>query len=282
MKDLESFKQTISREFLEHPVILENRYTRWFAGGEAAPEQVRDLLIQFSVFSNYFLVIQAKRMVLAATEEAERCARQILVNECGVGLDAESGSAEGRTFSSSNAHLNWLRQCARPLGLGPMELGRWESASPATRNFLKGLERNYSHPDPSVGAGASFAVENWASHGIGGGAELETHNFWSQLISGLEAFNERERLPQGLEPLPLGFFRWHFEVESGHRANVWEALERDFSRPDFNPRKFLKGGRAALDSVRLFWTGLDEARQQRERPSLRSAPDHINVAQWAV
>ena len=34
-----------------HPVVVDNRYTAWFAKGEATADEVRHLTVQFSVFS---------------------------------------------------------------------------------------------------------------------------------------------------------------------------------------------------------------------------------------
>ncbi len=262
MRDLESFKAVIQREFLSHPVVVSNPYTAWFAQGEADTDQMMDLINQFSVFSNHFLVLQVKRMVNASTIEGERCARNILMNECGVALDPRSGLVEGKSFSTANAHLNWLREIGAILGLSPMELGRWEKGSRSTRAFLDGLDRTYGNRDGQIGAGASFAIENWAAFGIGQGPELEARNFWKQLIAGVEAFNARRRVPLGLKPLPLGFFKFHFEIESGHGLNVWKELEETFDDPEFDQVKFLRGGQRALQAIKTFWLGLDRSRRR--------------------
>ena len=277
MENLEAFKTVVRRELFTHPVITENAYTSWFSRGDLDEEQVADLLVQFSVFSNHFLVLQVKRMVNAATIEGERCARNILMNECGVGLDPRTGSVEGRTFASSNAHLNWLRDAGAVLGLEPMQLGRWQAGSAATHRFLNGLDKTYGSHDGMIGAGASFAIECWAASGLGGGPRLEAGNFWRQLIRGLESFNAR-RKADGLEPVPLGFFKFHAEIEAGHGVNVWRELEETFAQPGFDAKKFLKGGKKALDAIELFWLGLDDSRRSLGRDALAG----VNVAQWAL
>lgn len=249
----DALRRRIETEFFRHPVIVRNPYTRWFKRGLASDDQVRDLLLQFSVFSNHFIVLQAKRMVNAATEEGERSARMILVSECGVAMDGHTGSAEGRTFATRNAHLNWLRDCARPLGLDPRRMGRWDVGSPATHAFLEGLDRTYGSRDGDTGAGASFAIENWAAFGIGGPQEGE--NFWKELIVGLEKVNERRR-GEGSQPLPLAFFTYHFQLETGHGANVWREFVDMAGAPGFDGEKFLQGGRDALDAIHTFWLGL--------------------------
>lgn len=256
---LSSFKEILGREFFRHPVILDNAYTRWFREGEANFAQVEELLLQFSVFSNHFLIAQTKRMVNAANESAERGARFILMSECGVELDRASGSTEGRTFKSANAHINWLREAGTAIGIDARRMGRWATGTPATHAFLDGLDRTYGSRDGWIGAGASFAIENWAAFGIGREPALEAKNFWKELIAGLEGFN-RQRRKEGLAALPLDFFQYHFELESGHGANVWHELEEAFTDEEFNTDKFLTGGIEALDSIHTFWKGLDSRR----------------------
>lgn len=277
MKDLEAFKSVVRKELFTHPVITSNPFTSWFARGEADEDQVAELITQFSVFSNHFLVLQVKRMVNAGTLEGERCARNILMNECGVGIDPRTGSVEGRTFATGNAHLNWLRDAGAVIGIEPMKLGRWASASDATKAFLNGLDKTYGSHDPMINAGASFAIECWAASGLGGGPELEAGNFWRQLIKGLEAVNER-RGADGLDPIPLGFFKFHAEIEAGHGVNVWRELEETFEQPGFDAKRFLKGGKKALEAIETFWLGLDDHR----RASGRDALAGVNVAQWAL
>lgn len=277
MENLEAFKSVVRKELFTHPVITDNPFTSWFARGEADEEQVADLLVQFSVFSNHFLVLQVKRMVNAGTLEGERCARNILMNECGVGLDPRTGSVEGRTFATGNAHLNWLREAGAVIGLEPMQLGRWAQGSEATHRFLNGLDKTYGSHDPMIGAGASFAIECWAASGLGGGPRLEAGNFWRQLIRGLEAVNAR-RASEGLELIPLAFFKFHAEIEAGHGVNVWRELEETFAMPGFDQKKFIRGGKKALDAIEVFWMGLDASRRENGRDALAG----VNISQWAL
>ena len=277
MNDSEAFKSVVRKELFTHPVITGNPFTSWFARGEADEEQVADLLVQFSVFSNHFLVLQVKRMVNAGTLEGERCARNILMNECGVGLDPRTGSVEGRTFATGNAHLNWLREAGAAIGLEPMELGRWSQGSDATHRFLTGLDKTYGSHDAMTGAGASFAIECWAASGLGGGERLEAGNFWRQLIRGLETVNLR-RAAEGHPVIPLGFFKFHAEIEAGHAVNVWRELEETFAQPGFDEKRFLRGGKKALDAIEVFWRGLDASRRENGRDALAG----VNISQWAV
>ena len=280
MPRFEDFRRRVEDEILAHPVVQANPYTSWFKRGLADEAQVKDLIEQFSVFSNHFLVVQAKRLVNAGTEEGERCARAILVNECGVAMEPKTGSTEGRTFANHNAHLEWLRETGKALGLDPRKLGRWDLGREETHEFLDGLDRTYGSRDGLVGAGASFAIESWAAFGIGKGPALEDRNFWHELIAGLEAFDKRLRRPQGLAPLPLGFFRFHFVTEAGHGLAVWDELKASFDSPDFDPEVFLEAGREALDAIELFWAGLDRERRRLSAPAAPAKADaELDLAQ---
>ena len=116
---MERFKARLEAEVLSHPVITANPYTRWFEQGEISPEQARAFLIQFSVFSNEFLVAQLRKMLNAETLDEMRTSKEILANEIGVGFrgniehgDPElgniTGSIEGGTFHFRAAHFELL------------------------------------------------------------------------------------------------------------------------------------------------------------------------------
>lgn len=254
------FLATIENDFFQHPVIQNNPYTKWFKNGEANTAQVRDMIMQFSVFSNHFLVVQCKRMVNANTEEGEKGARWILANEIGVNLDPKTGSCEGQKFFTKAAHINWLRDTAAPLGLDARKMGSWDVGTEATHKFLNGLDETYGSRDVNVGAGASFAIESWAAFGIGKGPQAESNNFWRELVVGLDSYNTNYQKPKGLPEIPVGFFQFHFEIESGHGANVFHELEETFFDKAFNQQKYLEGGSKALEAIYTFWCGLDEAR----------------------
>ena len=251
-QEFSHFLATIEKDFFQHPVIQNNPYTKWFKQGEANTEQVKEMILQFSVFSNHFLVVQCKRMVNARTEEGEKGARWILANEIGVALDPKTGSCEGQKFSTRAAHINWLRNTAAPLGINPRDLGRWDIGTKASHDFIHGLDETYGSFDENIGSGASFAIETWAAFGIGKGPEEESNNFWHELIAGLKAYKE----------INVGFFQYHFQIESGHGANVFHELEETFFNPNFNEAKYLEGGRKALKAIYGFWLGLEETRKK--------------------
>lgn len=252
----------VEQEIYTHEVIRRNPYTHWFKQGDANTEQVKDLVIQFSVFSNHFIPLEAKRMVNAATEKEEREARSILASEIGVAINVKTGDTEGRVFSHDSAHIKWLRDIGEMLGLSRDLLGKWRIGSPATHEFLERLEKVYGSPDNAVGSGASFAIESWAGYGIGKGAEAESRNFWNELITGLDAYNKKHRVPHGLAALNAGFFRFHFKLELGHVASVEHELAEVFFSPDFDQAKWFAGASKALEAILIFWKGLDESRKK--------------------
>lgn len=261
-EEFSRFLATIDKDFFQHPVIQNNPYTKWFKKGEARPAQVKDMILQFSVFSNHFLVVQCKRMVNAGTEEGEVGARWILANEIGVTLDTKTGSCDGQKFSTRAAHINWLRDTAEPLGINRRDIGRWDLGTKASHDFIQGLDETYGSFDENVGSGASFAIESWAAFGIGKGPEAEANNFWHELVTGLKTFNAKYRKPKNLKEIHVGFFQYHFQIESGHGANVAHELEETFFSPNFNEAKYLEGGRKALKSIYTFWLGLEETRKK--------------------
>ncbi len=96
--------------------------------------------------------------------------------------------------------------------------------------------------------GAAFAVENWAAAG-----------FWKELIVGLEHV-KRTRVPD----LPLAFFTWHDKIEAQHREHVWDEFRGCYESPKFREEPFINAGVQMLDGVKMFWDGLNDARQRTE------------------
>src|SRR4051812_31774700 len=54
--DYRKFLEQVDREFMRHRIITDNKYTKWFAKGEATDAELKHMIQQFSVFSNLFLV----------------------------------------------------------------------------------------------------------------------------------------------------------------------------------------------------------------------------------
>lgn len=259
------FVERCNAELMTHPVITDNRYCRWFARGEASRENVTHFVVQFSVFSNLFLVAQLLKTINAGSLEGMRASKEILANEIGVifhkpgavrgavgdaekdgdpALVSTEGSVDGGTFRFQAAHFEWLLNLGKVLGLGFGDMGKRRHATPSTLFFCDRLAAIYGNEDPNIAEGASFAVENWAAAG-----------FWKQLVAGLDAFRRREKLD-----LPLAFFTWHDKIEDQHAGHVMDELEDLFFAEEFDEDKFLRGGRDMLAGVDAFWTGLNEHR----------------------
>jgi hypothetical protein len=253
---VEAFRRQVDELVGQHPVVVDNRYTRWFATGEATRGEVRHLAVQFSVFSHLFVEAQLRKVINAADLDTYRAGKEILLNELGVvfnagraakasaGTDpdlvATEGTVDGGRFRFGAAHFEWLLRFAAPLGLRFDELGKRRHATGPTRFFCDELLEVYGSEDASTAEGASYAVEHWAAAG-----------FWKELIAGLEAFKARE-----CPDLPLAFWTWHDKVEDQHAAHTDDELVEAFSQPWFDEQLFLRGAARMLDGVQAFWDGL--------------------------
>ncbi|MCG6870892.1 MAG: hypothetical protein LJE84_01275 [Gammaproteobacteria bacterium] len=256
------FQQQINSRLLQHPIITGNAYTAWFSDGQLNPEQVRAFIVQFSVFSNLFLIAQLHKTINADSLDSMRASKEILANEIGVvfharagaGISADAdpelvsteGSVEGGVFRFRAAHFEWLLQIAERLGLEFNDVGKRRHGTPSTLFFCDELVRLYGNEDYLISQAASYAVENWAAAG-----------FWGQLVNGLRIFNESSGMG-----LPLAFFTWHDQIEAQHAAHTQEELEEIYFGRDLNEAAFIRFGNEMLDGVAAFWTGLDEQRRQ--------------------
>lgn len=254
----------IEKEILPHEVIVNNEFTAWFSQGKFDREDLRHFLVQFSVFSNLFIVAQLLKTINAPTLESMHASKEILMNELGVvfrsqrgakvsGGDVEpelvgtEGTIEGSNFRFAAAHFEWLLRMISHVGLSYSDVGKRRHGTMSTLFFVDELARLYGSDDPHVGLGASFSVENWAAAG-----------FWKELIQGLEAFKKREA-PQ----MPLAFFTWHDRVEDQHAAHTWTELEEEYFSMELDEDKFIRAGQDMLEGVLAFWKGLNGDRLRR-------------------
>ena len=280
-KNLEAFKETIEQHFMRHPAVTGNAYTAWFARGSMTLDELRHFTVQFSVFSNQFLLAALNRAINADTLQATRESKEILMNELGViyndrgakrppagGDSPEPGSAagdhdregdpalvstegtvDGGTFRFQAAHFEWLLRFGQPLGLTFNDMGKRRQGTPSTLFFCDELFRLYGSDDYNEAMGAAFAVENWAAAG-----------FWKELIAGLERV-KREQVPS----LPLAFFTWHDKIEEQHKSHVWDELRECYDSPKFQEEPFIRAGIKMLDGVKTFWDGLESDRQNAQK-----------------
>ena len=100
-----AFKHTIERRFMQHPVVTKNEYTGWFSRGELSLDQVRHFTVQFSVFSNQFLLAALNRAINADSLQSARESKEILMNELGVIYNAG-----GKSEASDRAGGKWIRK----------------------------------------------------------------------------------------------------------------------------------------------------------------------------
>src|SRR5438874_9750218 len=135
--EFEAFRDRVEELVNNHPVVVDNTYTKWFARGEATRDEVRHLVIQFSVFSHLFVEAQLRKVMNAPTLEQYHAGKEILMNELGVvfrkegpgrGAFAEGdaagpdhvgteGTVDGSRYRHSAAHFEWLVHMAEPLGI---------------------------------------------------------------------------------------------------------------------------------------------------------------------
>src|SRR3981081_4447440 len=113
---LAEFRARVDDVVHRHPVVVDNTYPRWFAGGTATTDEVRHLTVQFSVFSHLFVEAQLRKVINAADLDTYRAGKEILMNELGVafngGVDEEGiateGTVDGSRFRFTAAHFEWL------------------------------------------------------------------------------------------------------------------------------------------------------------------------------
>jgi len=247
------FRARLEHEVLRHPVIRANPYTAWFKTGVFTAKQARAFLVQFSVFSNQFLVAQLQKVLNAETLEEMRASKEILANEIGVGfrngrgggdivLGSTLGSVEGGTFHFTAAHFELLTRMARQFGLDFADLGKRRFGTGATLHFCDELQRLYAHEDYEVAAAASWAIENWAAAG-----------FWDELVEGWQLYGKRS----GREVFDIGFFTWHARIEANHAQHTWDELDELLADHHVDQERFVRNDNLMLDAVHVFWRGLD-------------------------
>jgi hypothetical protein len=246
MKDFTKFQSRIDRELLQHPIIVCNDYTNWFESGDLDIHQIKDFVIQFSVFSNQFLIAQMNKMINANTIESMRESKEILVNELGVSFDEDT--VEGSTFRFGSAHFEWLYTLSKELGLSFNSIGHRSHGTESTLFFCDELIRLYGGSSYSISQASSYAVENWAAAG-----------FWKQLISGFKNYNERSG-----SLLPLGFFTFHDILEDKHAAHTQVELRELYDTTIIDEDEFIYYGNEMLNGVQSFWNGLETQRLARK------------------
>jgi len=261
-RDFHAFEARVNRELLHHRVITSNPYTAWFSKGEQNEAQIKAFIVQFSVFSNQFLIAQLNKVINADTLEGMRASKEILANELGVTfrkpgasrpgrageydpdhVDTE-GSVQGGVFHFEAGHIEWLWSIAKHLGLTFDQIGRRRHATPSTLHFCDELIRLYGGENYEISQAASYAVENWAAAG-----------FWKELTEGFRRYNASHGTR-----IPTGFFVWHDRLEGQHARHTQEELEEYYFQSTLDEDAFIRYGNEMLDGVAAFWDGLEAQR----------------------
>lgn len=274
IKAFQDFLAEVDQKFLQHRIITNNAYTRWFREGKATDAELQHFIQQFSVFSNQFLIAALQKIINAPTLQQSRASREILLNELGViyrklgqaigtttplteetkdregdpELVSTEGTVDGGICRFKAAHFEWLVGVAEGVGLSFADIGQRRHGRPTTLHFCDELIRLYGSEDPQIAEGASFAVENWAAAG-----------FWQELEDGLTQIKQT-RHPH----LRLAFFTWHNRVEAQHAGHTLEELEEVYFHPNFDQDKFIQGGQEILEAIAVFWDGLNDDRLQMQ------------------
>ena len=286
-KDFETFKDTVDRKLMHHPVVVDNGYTAWFAESRVPLDHLRHFTVQFSVFSNQFLLAALNRVINADTLEAARESKEILMNELGVIYvdPAERARPRPRPLDAGHIHVQPER-ARRGMRSGDADQ-EGDPALVSTTGTVEGGTFRYRaahfewllrfgaalglhfgdmgkrrHGDPST---LFFCDELFRLYGSDDyneamGASFAVENwaaagFWRELIAGLERVRA-EQVPA----LPLAFFTWHDQLEANHRDHVWHELRACYDSLSFEDEAFLAAGVTMLDAVRTFWDGLYAAR----------------------
>lgn len=250
----------IDDELLQHPLIRQNPYMEWFQRGEMSLAQLRSFVVQLSVFANSFVLAMLKRMIESGTLIQMRATKEILLNELGVSyrpspagggqaveVSTSLGTVDGGTFHHDTAHLEWLVDLGRVLGLEYEDLGRPHHGTEGTRHLSNELFRLYGSGDEQVAMAANYIVKQVGFAGI-----------WSQALEGLQHYNAR----RDTRPVPLDFFQWQTRAESLRAENVQATLEEYFFSLDLNEDRFIQAGKEMLEAFAMFWNDLDQERRQ--------------------
>lgn len=251
------FYKQIKNDLLNHAVINNNEFTHWFHQGDISETQLKYFVIQFSVFSNLFLVSQLLKTINANGIDAMRASKEILVNELGVvfrsntqdsntdsKLVSSEGSVDGGTYHFKAAHFEWLLELATSIGLDFNDVGKRRHGSKSTLYFCDELNRLYANENYTISQASSFAVENWAAAG-----------FWKQLIHGLDIYQKVHKVE-----LPILFFTRHDKIEAQHAQHTLDELEDIYFEGNIDEDLFIQSGNEMLDAVEMFWKGLNDIR----------------------
>ena len=151
----DQFKEKIENTFMQHPVVVDNKYCQWFRDADLTKEEVAAFAVQFSVFSSLFLLACLNRVINAGNLESARETKEILMNELGVIYNnkkaaapaAEMSDGEVRKVSKDTAKVTIRHGEIKNLDMPPMTMV-FQVKDPAMLQTVK------------VGDKVRFTVEN--------------------------------------------------------------------------------------------------------------------------
>jgi len=255
------FLKRIHKEILNHEIINNNKFTKQWATKKLSKKDIQRFIIQFSVFSNQFLIAQLQKVINSDSIESARESKEILANEIGVifkstkrkhddcddnnksnksELVSTTGTVDGGTYRFAAAHFEWLCKIANKLDLEFNDIGKRCHGHDSTLFFCDKLIELYGGTDYNKCVAVSYAIENWAAAG-----------FWKDLIKGLKNYNLKANIK-----VPLSFFTWHDKIEDQHAEHTQEELEELYFTKEINEDDFIKNGNDMLDALLVFWNGL--------------------------
>ena len=262
------FQSKVNQEFLSHPVICDNSYTKWFSGAELNDAQVKHFIIQFSVFFNQFLVAQLQKMINADTVTQMREIRGVLANELGVLFNDKSfklsghkknsvsenenvrslnSSIEGGHFHFKAGHFELILRMAENIGLDYRLLGKRKKGKSTTLSCCDEIVCLYGSEDYPTSMAAAYAFESWAAAG-----------YSDQLLVGLNRYKTINQKSH----FPLAFFSWHSQLEITQGRILQENLEAYYFNTDVDEEAFIAVGHKTLDAMATFWNGLNDERKK--------------------
>jgi hypothetical protein len=130
-------------------------------------------------------------------------------------------------------------------------MGKRKHGCPSTLHFCDALRVLYGSEDHETALACSFAVENWAAAG-----------FWDELVEGWKGFNARRE-----KRVPVGFWIHHAALEAQHAGHTLDELKEVYLAGRVTDEaKFVKDCTEMLDSVQVFWDGLQARRLGLAQP----------------
>ena len=297
-KNFDAFKQMIEARFMGHPVVTANAYTKWFSRGEMPVDHLRRFTIEFSVFSNQFLLAALNRVINADSLHAARESKQILMNELGV-IYNKSGNDTVVTSPAQSADASGASGAPRSEGAlrgagapGSKEDREGDPALVATEGTVDGGKfrfqaahfewllrfgqslgltfddmgkRRHGSPSTLYFCDELFRLYGSDDYNEAMGAAFAVENwaaagFWKELIAGLEKMKATQ-VPE----MPLAFFTWHDKIEEQHKAHVWDELRECYESSKFCEEPFITAGVKMLDGVKVFWDGLNDMRSRSDK-----------------